>query len=308
MNNHSDSRSSLGDSPPHPLVAAVLAACATLWVPGVVLADSTRFGVDAEYAHDTNVNRAAVDSEALSDDAVSVEAYAARSILLSTRSGLVLKGAVRATEFFDFRDMSSLAASGRAAYRFQPSPGFTNPWVELAGELGGFRYRDSGIRDGYAASIAASIGKYFTDRIRMEAGVGLDRRGGGEGGVYDLSNRKIWTALDYKLTPKTTVYGSATWMDGEQVFTIFNTAAWTYPYAYAKAQAADPVFSPAFGGAPTAYRVDARTDRYELGINIALSGNNALDLGWSHFDSRADQGGGKYNGDAFRVGYLYRFR
>ena len=76
----------------------------------------------------------------------------------------------------------------------------------------------------------------------------------------------------------------------------------------ATAAAADPVFSSAFGGAPTAYRVDAKTDRYELGVNIALRGNNALDFGWSHFDSRADRGGGKYDGDSFRIGYLLRFR
>lgn len=220
----------------------------------------------------------------------------------------MIRGAVRATEFFDFHDLSSLGVSGRASYRFQPSPGFTSPWVELAGQLEGFKYRDSDIRDGYAASTSASVGKYFTDRIRMEAGAGFERRGGGDGGVYDLSNRKIWTALDYKLTSKTTLYGSATWMDGEQVFTLFNTAAWAPLTAYAKADAADPVFSSAFGGAPTAYRVDARTDRYELGVNIALRGNNALDFGWSHFDSRADRGGGKYDGDAFRIGYLLRFR
>ncbi len=301
MDNLSDSRTNL-------LVAAVFTACLTLPVSGIATADSTRFGLDAEYGHDTNVNRAAIGKEEQSDDSVSVEAYAARSILLSTRSGLVLKAAMHVTEFIEFGDLSSLGVSGRAAYRIQPSPGFTSPWIELAGQVDGFKYRDSDIRDGYAASATASVGKYFTDRIRAEAGVGLDRRGGGEGGVYDLSNWKIWAALDYKLTTKTTVYGSATWIDGEQVFTLFNTAAWAPLTTDAKAKAPDPVFSSAFGGAPTAYRVDARTNRYELGINIALTGSNAVDLGWSHFDSRADQGSGKYDGDAFRVGYLYRFR
>ncbi|HKB83847.1 MAG TPA: hypothetical protein VKD04_11660 [Burkholderiales bacterium] len=289
------------------LVAAVLAACTTFF-PGVVPADSTRLGIDAEYGHDTNVNRAALAREEQSDDSVSVEAYAARSFLLSARSGIVLRAAVHATQYFDFHDLGSLGVSGRASYRFQPSPGFTNPWIELAGLLDGFKYRDSQIRDGYAASATASVGKYFTDRIRMEAGAGFDRRGGGEGGVYDLSNRKVWTALDYKLTPKTTLYGSATWMEGEQVFTLFNTAAWAPLYASAKAAAADPVFSSAFGGAPTAYRVDAHTNRYELGVNIALRGSDALDFGWSHFDSRADRGGGQYDGDVFRIGYLLRFR
>lgn len=298
----------VSDARLRPLVAAVLAVCTTLAIPRVATADSTRLGIDAEYSHDTNVNRAAIGKEEQSDDSVSIEAYAARSFLLSARSGIVIRGGVRAAEFFDFRDLSSLGISGRASYRFQPSPGFTGPWIELAGQLDGFKYRDSSIRDGYAASAAASVGKYFTDRIRMEAGAGFERRGGGDGRVYDLSNRRIWTALDYKLAPKTTLYGSVTRLDGEQVFTLFNTAAWAPLYAYAKAQAADPAFSSAFGGAPTAYRVDARTDRYELGVNIALRGTDALDFGWSHFDSRADRGGGKYDGDGFRIAYLYRFR
>jgi len=301
MDNPSDSRT-------NPLVAAVFTACLTLPVSSIATADSTRFGIDAEYGHDTNINRAAVGKEEQSDDSVSIEAYAARSILLSPSSGLVLKAAMHATEFFEFGDLSSLGISGRAAYRIQPSPGFTSPWIELAGQVDGFKYRDSDIRDGYIASATASVGKYFTDRVRMEAGVGYDRRGGGEGGVYDLSNGKIWAALDYKLTPKTTLYGSATLMDGEQVFTLFNTAPWAPLTTYSKARAPDPVFSSAFGGAPTAYRVDARTARYELGVNIALRGNDALDLGLSHFESRTDQGSGKYDGDAFRVGYLYRFR
>ncbi|MEO8159686.1 MAG: hypothetical protein ABI648_17945 [Betaproteobacteria bacterium] len=287
--------------------AAMLAACAMLFACAAI-ADATRFGADAEYSHDSNVNRAALEKEELSDDAVSLEAYAARGLVLSARSGLVLRAAMRATQFADFHGLSNLAASGRAAYRIQPSPGFTNPWLELSGQVDAFRYRDSAIRDGYAGAIAASVGKYFTDRIRSEAGIGLDRRSGSEGGVYDLSNRKIWMALDYRLTARTILYGSATRMDGEQVFTLFNTGAWSGLYAYGKAQAADPVFASAFGGAPTAYRVDARTDRYELGINIALQSNNALDLGWSHFDARADQGGGKYSGDALRIGYLHRFR
>ena len=54
--------------------------------------------------------------------------------------------------------------------------------------------------------------------------------------------------------------------------------------------ATDPFSPRPSAGRPTAYRVDARTDRYELGVNIALRGTDALDLGWSHFDSRASYG------------------
>lgn len=283
--------------------------CALLIPAAQALADATRFGIDAEFSHYTNVNRAALDGEEQSDNAVALEAYAARSFLLSDRSGVVVRGGLRAREFFDFGDMSSLGFAGRAAYRFQPSPGFTSPWLELAAGLEALRHRDSEIRDGYILSASASVGKYLTDRIRIEGGAGYESRNAPEGEVYDLANAKFWGALDYKLTSSTTFYGSVTWLTGEQVFTLFNTAAWSGLYAYGKASASDPVFAPAFGGAaPTAYKVDADTTLLELGANIALKGNQALDFGVSWFDSKADQGGGSYDGATFRAGYLYRFR
>lgn len=286
-----------------------LAYCAMLMAAAQALADATRFGVDAELSHHTNVNRAALESEEQSDNAVAVEAYAARSFLLSERSGIVVRGGLRAKEFFDFGDMSSIGFAGRAAWRFQPSPGFTNPWLELAAGLEALSHRDSDIRDGYILSASASAGKYLTDRIRIEGGAGYERRDAAEGNVYDLANAKFWGALDYRLTSSTTIYGSATWLNGEQVFTLSNTAAWTNLYTYAKASASDPVFAPAFGGAaPVAYRVDAETTVLELGANIALRGNQALDFGVSRFESKADQGGGKYDGMTVRAAYLYRFR
>jgi len=272
-------------------------------------AADTRLGIDADFSHIENVNRAAREPEEQSDNAVSVEAYAARSFMLSSRSGVVVRGGLRVREFLDFGDLSSLGVTGRVAYRFQPTPGFTSPWLELAAGIDAFKHRDSEIRDGHILSLSASVGKHFTDRIRLEAGVGLDERDAYEGDVYALSNLKAWAGMDYKLGPSATLYGSATWMDGEQVFTLLNPAAWSSLYANASASAADPVFASAFGGAaPTAYRVDATAVLLELGLNFALTGSQALDLSASWFDSEAEGGGGSYDGATFRVGYLYRFR
>lgn len=290
-------------------VCAAAILCAVLMPAARLHADGTRLGVDAEFGHYTNVNRAARAGEEQSDSAIALEAHAARSFMLSDRSGAVVRAGVRAREFLDFGDMSSIGLTGRAAYRFQPSPGFTSPWIELAANVETLSHRDSDIRDGYILSASASVGRYLTDRIRGEGGVGYERRTASEGDVYDLANARIWGALDYRLTDSTTLYGSATWLTGEQVFTLLNPAAWPNLYGHAKAWARDPVFSQAFGGtAPMAYRVDADTVLAELGANIALKGNQALDFGVSWFDSKADQGGGSYDGTTLRAGYLYRFR
>ena len=286
------------------MALALLAA-----LPGAAMADATRFGVDAEFSHVTNVNRAALDKEEQDDNAVTVEGYAARSFLLSARSGIVVRGGVRAREFLDFGDLSSLAVTGRVAYRLQPSPGFRSPFLELAASAEAFKHRDSDIRDGYLVSATASVGSHLTDRIRVEGGTGYEQRIASEGDVYDLGNAKVWGSLDYKVARSATLYGSATWMDGEQVFTLLNWSNWANMYSYATASASDPVFSSAFNGsAPNAYRVDASTTLLEIGVNFAITGTQALDVGVSRFESKADQGDGSYEGATFRVGYLYRFK
>lgn len=275
---------------------------------GAFAAD-TRYGLDAEIAHDSNVNRAAYAGDEQSDEILTVEGHATRSFRMSPRSGIVLRGGLRLREHLEFADIGSVAALGRIAYRFQPSPGYTSPWFELGGTLEAMRFRDSALRDGYIASVFGSIGKHMTDRIRIGAGLGLDERAADEGTLYDLSTTRAWLTVNYRALPKLNVYGSATWLQGDHVFTANYPTAQALLIPYSDVIVADPAFSSAFGGTPaTAYRMEADTLLFELGANIPLAGNQAIDFGVSHFNSSADQGGGKYDGMMLRVGYLYRFQ
>lgn len=280
-----------------------------MFTPMATHCAETRFGLDAELTHDTNVNRAAYPKEEQADDILAVEGYAARGVRLSYRGGLVMRGGLRLREHREFGDLSNAAALGRVAYRFQPSPGYTGAWVELAGSAELLRYRDSGLRDGYIVSGSISAGKHLTDRIRAGAGLGLDEREGKEGALYDLSTIRAWLTLDYRITPRVIVYGSTNWIQGDHVFTANYPATQAELSPYSEVIAADPAFADAFGGASvTAYRMEASTLLFEAGVNIPLKGNQALDFGASWFDSEADRGGGKYDGATFRLGYLYRFR
>ncbi len=295
---------------PPPLQQRLAAVAALLMLaPLATHAADTRFGVDAELTHDTNVNRAAWANEEQTDEILAVEGYAARSFRLSPRSGAVVRGGLRLREHREFGDLSNVTALGRVAYRFQPSPGYTGAWIELAGTAEALHYRDSDLRDGTILSGSVSVGKYFTDRIRLGAGLGLDEREGKDGALYDLSTTRAWLTFDYRVTPGITVYGSTTWIQGDQVFTAIDPATQAKLKPFADMWVADPAFADAFGGVPvTAYRMEATTLLFEAGINIPIKSNQALDFGASWFDSEADGGGGKYDGAIFRIGYLYRFR
>jgi hypothetical protein len=70
--------------------------------------------------------------------------------------------------------------------------------------------------------------------------------------------------------------------------------------------ALDPALASGFGGrAPDAYRLDATTLIFELGLNYALSGRQALDFSFLRFNSKADVG--DYDGNQVRATYLHRF-
>ena len=60
MENPSDSRR-------QPLIVAAFTLSVTLAMPCVAMAAGTSLGIDAEYGHDTNVNRAAISKEELSE-------------------------------------------------------------------------------------------------------------------------------------------------------------------------------------------------------------------------------------------------
>ncbi|MCW5624610.1 MAG: hypothetical protein KIT73_07855 [Burkholderiales bacterium] len=286
--------------------AVLLGATTAAW------AADTRFGLEADLARDSNVNRAASDKRA--DTYLTAEGYAARSVITGTRSGLVLRGAIRGREYFDYSDLSNLAATGRLAWRYQPNPGYTGAFFELALSGEAFQFRDSDIRNGQLLGVSASAGKYVTDRVRLGAGVGYDRRWARKGDVYDLKNPKAWLSIDYKIAERITLYGSGTWIGGDQVFTARTAGpGWNGTWASQgynnlsyKASAADPVFD-ANGDQFTAYRNDAKTTVAELGLNWGITGTQAIDIGATWYSSRPDSGP-KYDGWIARIGWLMRFR
>ena len=273
------------------------------------LADDTRFGLNVDYAYDDNVNRAAVSSERKPDSAVSAEGYGTRAFPLSEGSGIVVRGAAQVSQYLRFDDLSNLTLDGRATYRIQPVPGYTMPWLEIAAGGQWLKFRDSGLRDGTILFGSAGIGSWVTDRIRFAANAGRDWRRAREGEVYDGALTRLWATLDYRLPGAATLYGSATRLSGDQVFTASSGTAQTKLANWASASAPDPVFAGAFGGvAPIAYRLEATTLVYEAGVNFPLSGMQAIDASAGYFDAKSMQGGQRYAGATARLSYLVRFR
>jgi hypothetical protein len=284
---------------------SALAAVLLLAVPAQA-AEGWRYGLSADVVHDDNATRGLFDGEK-SDNIVALEGAATRSFLLSSRSGVLVRAAARYSHFTDIKDISNLALIGRAAWRYQPSPGFSAPWYELSGQAQLLRHADSELRDGSIVSFDASAGSHLTDRTRVAGGLGFDKRsGGGTVGQYDLSTNRIWGMLDVRVGARNTAYARLTRQAGDHVFSSGSTSGLSAVWED------DPALRGPLGLAvANTYRLDATTFIYELGFNYPLSRSQALDFSASRADSKVEEGpvqGNTYSATQLRATYLYRFQ
>lgn len=271
-----------------------------LWLGhvGLAFAETTHFDLELSASHDNNVSRAENSPDIKSDNVLGLDLTGTRSLMLTPNSGILLNGGIQLAEYAHFNALSYLTASIGAAYRFQPVVGYTAPWIELGSKLDRLLFRDSDIRDGTQLEAHASIGKRFTDRIRMQAGLGWDHRWAHEGQVFELVQRRLFASADYKLSQDIALYGNWSRDFGDQVVASTPEQAL---HDVARAIAADPVFN-----GQNAYRISAIANIYGLGASLSINAANTLDIGVQHF--QATGGGGIYDGTELRASWLYRFK
>lgn len=285
---------------------AAVAAALLLAAPPALAADAWRYGVTADLVHDDNATRGLYDG-VKSDNIVTVEGSATRSLLLGAHSGALFRGALRYTRFADIQDVSNVALVGRGAWRYQPTLGYSAPWVEIAGQAQFLRHSASELRDGSILSVEASVGSNLTDRTRLAGGIGMDKRsGGGTVGLYDLTNSRLWGSFDLRVGLRSAAYARLTRLSGDQVFSSGSVSGLSAVWED------DPALRAPLG-VPVAntYRIDATTLIAEFGFNYPLRRNDALDFSVLHSSSKVNEGpaeGQKYGVTQVRASYLYRFQ
>lgn len=285
-------------------IAAIAAGLLLAALAPAFAAEDWRFGIDAEVTHDTNATRGPGGADSQSDNILSIEGSATRSLLLGPNSGAVFRGLARYSRFTDFSDISNLALGGRAAWRYQRERSFGAPWYELAGEALLLRHADSEVRDGRVISLSGSVGSYLTDRVRISGGVTLDKRSGDDTGLYDLTTNRLWGTFDLRLGARNAFYARLSRVAGDHVF---NAADPTWQGLLSLASdrvVADPALGPGFLG----YRVEATTWLYDLGYNMPLPNGHGIDFSLTYYSSKTDIGDYEYDGAQLRATYLYRFQ
>lgn len=267
------------------------------------LGQPVRFGADAEIERDDNFTRGVQAPDQRSDTRVGVGAEAVKALVLGPRTGAVFRAGARYNHQADFDDTSHVALTGSAAWRIQPVVGFSAPWLEIAGDLQWLRHADSDLRNGTIAALTASVGSYVTDRLRLSAGAGAGRRSGDSTGLYDLSTTRLFATADWRVGARATLYARLSRITGDHVFNAIDPTSQGWLIPISEVLVADPAFS-----GFTAYRLEAKTLAYDLGVNYPLGNAHAVDVSLTHYASETDRDAREYDATQVRVAFLYRFQ
>jgi hypothetical protein len=225
---------------------------------------------------------------------------------LTQETQAVLVGSIGGEKFRSYDALDRIYARLNAELQYRASSEFTAPTLAAFGQITGEQYQ-SKLRRGYRASVGVSVRQYLTDRIQLSGELAHNERIT-TGDVFSTRDNSLRLSLDYALSGESTLYLAGEHRRGDSVSSGQASLA---NIDIAKLFVLDDAFP---GGQTYAYKFEARTNIFTLGLNLASGTRDSLDISWRRaratprsrpsFDA---PGPWSYTVDQVSVYYLVRF-
>lgn len=264
--------------------------------------------LEAGVVHDSNLSRAQLDRDKVSDTALTARAGIGRVFAAGADADITSGVEARVVRYDKSHGASFGALGANAGWRRKVGLGLTAPWIAADASVA---YEDAreDIRDGMRYALSFTAGKRFTPQLEASAGVAYDRRvqrktldddvPGYGGKPFSLQGRSVFTRANYAVGERATLIGAATLREGDVVSSTRRNFA---IFAASNAIADDPAFGPDF----IAYRLSgARTTTLTGGVSWDLGRRAALEGTLTREDTRVS-GGLDYGAVIFALTLSYR--
>lgn len=282
-------------------------------VSGLTLADEhgPQFGVDVTVEADDNQTRAERTRDQVEDVSAMLSASVAADWSPDPRYLLSVALVGEAQRFQDISELDTNSAMLRAAWRWQPTIGFTAPVFEINAST---RVDDvkTDQRDSTVNRVQAFVTRKLTDRLTTSLGAEYRTRDS-DGSVWDLIDRRWFLNLDLMLSQHDAGYFTFSRISGDtfssaqrqfcngsvptDLLDLINGATEIEP---------DEAYNEALCGDWIAYRLDANTNVFTLGYNRGFGHTMSLDMSWTFVDVTGDEGN-EYERNVLRATLLKRF-
>jgi predicted porin len=257
-------------------------------------------GVDLRYSD--NLGNAPYTVDKLSSHQSRAQASVVKNLLLTTHSGLLLKGAIETQQDAKYRGLDHHTLSFAASYKIKPDLAYSAPWYSLALKYTAAIYPESKLRDARIIELEFMGGKRFTDRILAKAALAYREHNTEQShSPFEQRQQQLMLGLDYHYQ-KLTVYTNYNYIDGHIASTVSNMCG-----AYVYCAADDALLRNKDGDMLYAYRRNAQTHLADLGFNYAFSRSTSLDFMFRRIDARAS-GYSNYEQHSAHFGLFYRIK
>lgn len=262
--------------------------------------------VEAGITWDDNVNRAREAGEKLTDRLYSLNVGTGWPLSLGEHARLVLSGFVNGDKLGRYSRLDRFGAGGQAEVQYRSSGEFAAPTFGLLGRIVLDDYAGQ-LRSGQRYAIGLSYRQSLTDRIDLFGALTGNRRNA-ENAVFDGRDTSLRFNLDYALGAGSAWYLGGEYRRGDAVSSMPASPGYA---TIAKAETPDD----AYGFARlTAYRFEAKTTLWTIGLNWALGPRDAIDVSMRRAQSKAVQslpaiygGSNTYTTHQLAAAYLMRF-
>ena len=216
---------------------------------------------------------------------------------------LILGAKADLEKYSEFEELDNVIFTGSAKYRFSFGSKFSSPTYSLNLSLGGID-SESEMRSGDIATLSMDMNKWLTTTINMTLRLS-SKKIESQSKVFDTTENQFMLNFDVDLSPRQLVYVTYHFIDGDIVSSATPKLA-----TINVAQAIEP--DDAFGGLVTnqfAYRIDAQSNVFTLGYNVALGKSLSFDFSYRFIDSEStiDPSNVYYERTMVRASILGRF-
>jgi len=279
------------------LVASYPGCAAAAWIADV----------DAGFLHDSNLNNAELKRDIRSDRAVTASVSAGQFIQLDRDHSLTVTADVKSEIYHHFSGMNNIAAGATLGLRRKLGLGAAAPWLRLSGSAARLDFNED-LRDGWLYRAGLSGGKRVAERWELRAEYSFEKRTGDDatpvvrnlpGDVFDLQSHAAAFDVRYSLSEKTMFFAAHTWREGDVVSTSMPNAK---IFRTSTALARDPVF----GAGISAYKLDAITRTFSVGVSHAVTSRSALNLSYQRQMTHG-AGDNNYFKNVFAATYAHGF-
>ncbi len=268
------------------------------------------FDLDLTTKWDTNVNQAKLDTDSVTDTVTEASAAMGYQFEINRMLGLNVSTGLKTRQYKEVASQSSRSIVMNADLLWQNSIGFRAPLYQFSVN---YEVEDNDTRQQTSTIINTTMlmSARLTDIVSGTVGLGYKYRDS-ESTVYDLTDYRFFISGDYSINDKLSAYSTINLIQG-QTFSVVRADTFE-EIAIALAVGAnniqwDDAFNEEFPSAVTpwrAYRVDASTTVFVLGLNYGFGHGNALDLSYTYADV-SGQAGADYTRDIFSGSLMKRF-